>query len=315
MPAKSEKQRKFFGAVMGAKKGKKGASGKAKKVAKEMPKKKIKKFLTKEAFDDKKEFFEIYVKSTDGPLTVHERGFNNEIGFLDEKEAINTAIKKKKLYPNMDFVVRAIDQRRNVRLVFDTSKNLQESKNHLGEREFATYGAWKAACKKIKPNVVFDGDKDICEAKGVGSWDGEKGSIYKKKIKESFNLQKTMFSILKEAFDDFDDVSLPKFTSDGDAEMITQDIPEIVDETGGQYPEVTIQMDSMGNLHVWNGFVDVEKLGKYLYHGDGREADKYFQFDHDIKSFTDHLPIEDKRELEKGYAVVTKHIPDDYFLE
>ena len=45
MPAKSEKQRKFFGAVMGAKKGKEGASGKAKEVAKDMPEKEIKKFL------------------------------------------------------------------------------------------------------------------------------------------------------------------------------------------------------------------------------------------------------------------------------
>lgn len=52
MPAKSEKQRKFFGAVMGAKKGQKGVSGEAKKVSKEMSKKEIKKYLRKESFDD-----------------------------------------------------------------------------------------------------------------------------------------------------------------------------------------------------------------------------------------------------------------------
>jgi hypothetical protein len=52
MPAKSEKQRKFFGAVMGAKKGQKGVSGAAKKAAKEMPEKEIKKFLKKENFHD-----------------------------------------------------------------------------------------------------------------------------------------------------------------------------------------------------------------------------------------------------------------------
>ena len=52
MPAKSEKQRKFFGAVMGAKKGQKGVSGAAKKTAKEMPEKEIKKFLKKESFED-----------------------------------------------------------------------------------------------------------------------------------------------------------------------------------------------------------------------------------------------------------------------
>ena len=51
MPAKSEKQRKFFGAVMGAKKGQSKVSGEAKKVAKEMPKKEIKKYLKKENFD------------------------------------------------------------------------------------------------------------------------------------------------------------------------------------------------------------------------------------------------------------------------
>ena len=52
MPSKTEKQKKFFGAVMGAKKGQKGVSGKAKKVAKEMPKKEIKKFLKTEEEDE-----------------------------------------------------------------------------------------------------------------------------------------------------------------------------------------------------------------------------------------------------------------------
>lgn len=48
MPSKSEKQRKVFGAVTGAKKGKGKVSGAAKKVAKDMPEKEIKKFLKKE---------------------------------------------------------------------------------------------------------------------------------------------------------------------------------------------------------------------------------------------------------------------------
>lgn len=52
MPSKTDKQKKFFGAVMGAKKGQSGASGKAKEVAKEMPKKEIKKFLKKEGEED-----------------------------------------------------------------------------------------------------------------------------------------------------------------------------------------------------------------------------------------------------------------------
>ena len=47
MPSKSEKQRKFFGAVKGAKKGSSKVSGAAKKVAKKMPEKEIDKFLKK----------------------------------------------------------------------------------------------------------------------------------------------------------------------------------------------------------------------------------------------------------------------------
>ncbi len=49
MPATSEKQKRFFGAVMGAKKGQKGVSGAVKKAAKDMSKTQIKHFLhTKE---------------------------------------------------------------------------------------------------------------------------------------------------------------------------------------------------------------------------------------------------------------------------
>jgi len=52
MPSKTEKQKRFFGAVMGAKKGQSKVSGKAREVAKEMPKKEIKKYLKKENFDN-----------------------------------------------------------------------------------------------------------------------------------------------------------------------------------------------------------------------------------------------------------------------
>ena len=53
MPAKSNKQKRFFGAVMGAKKGQKNVTAAAKKTAREMPEKEIKKFLKKENFDNK----------------------------------------------------------------------------------------------------------------------------------------------------------------------------------------------------------------------------------------------------------------------
>jgi len=52
MPSKTEKQKKFFGAVMGAKKGQKNITGAAKKAAREMPEKEIKKFLKKEDFNN-----------------------------------------------------------------------------------------------------------------------------------------------------------------------------------------------------------------------------------------------------------------------
>lgn len=56
MPAKSEKQRRFFGAVMGAKKHKKGSKGAAKKVSKQMSATQIKHFLKTESLSFK-DFF------------------------------------------------------------------------------------------------------------------------------------------------------------------------------------------------------------------------------------------------------------------
>jgi thiol-disulfide isomerase/thioredoxin len=66
-----------------------------------------------------------------------------------------------------------------------------EGKNHLGETTYSSWGAWCAACKKIAPNVWYDGDKDIANAmvgpkpyvrnktKSIGEWDGETGTVYK----------------------------------------------------------------------------------------------------------------------------------------
>jgi len=68
MPSKTEKQKKFFGAVMGAKKGQEKVSGKAKKVAKDMPKKEIKKFLKKEGEEDEQSLSKQMQKS--GKITM-----------------------------------------------------------------------------------------------------------------------------------------------------------------------------------------------------------------------------------------------------
>lgn len=57
----------------------------------------------------------------------------------------------------------------------------KDSTNHLGEKEYQTYNAWREACKRINPNAQFEGDKDICQAKpGIGEWGGDKGVIYTK---------------------------------------------------------------------------------------------------------------------------------------
>ena len=64
MPSKSEKQRKFFGAVKGAKKGSSKVSGAAKKVAKKMPEKEIDKFLKKKGAEEDAESISKKIKKT-----------------------------------------------------------------------------------------------------------------------------------------------------------------------------------------------------------------------------------------------------------
>lgn len=63
---------------------------------------------------------------------------------------------------------------------FDESEegDLEEAKNEMGERMFSTYKAWVRACKALKPDVKFEGDADICQAFGVGEWDGATGVIF-----------------------------------------------------------------------------------------------------------------------------------------
>jgi len=77
----------------------------------------------------------------------------------------------------------------------DNTEGPLESKNHLGEREFQTYEAWKRACKQIKPDAKFTGDKDIdsCE---VGEWDGAIGTIFNTK-----NMNERQ--LVNMSFDDF----------------------------------------------------------------------------------------------------------------
>lgn len=62
--------------------------------------------------------------------------------------------------------------------------SVADAKNHLGEREYQTYAAWRAAAKAAGA-TRFEGDKDIAHAIGpdgkhVGEWGGDVGSIYTK---------------------------------------------------------------------------------------------------------------------------------------
>jgi hypothetical protein len=55
--------------------------------------------------------------------------------------------------------------------------------------EYNTYPAWKRAVKKLDPSASFTGDIDIDGYKGKkfhAEWDGEKGEIRKKIIKEEY---------------------------------------------------------------------------------------------------------------------------------
>lgn len=68
---------------------------------------------------------------------------------------------------------------------------MHEGINHMGETTLASYSKWRAACKKVNPEVWFDGDQDICNAmvgpkpyvrgktRGIGEWDGVEGVVYK----------------------------------------------------------------------------------------------------------------------------------------
>lgn len=63
--------------------------------------------------------------------------------------------------------------------------------------EFQTYNAWKRAVKKLDPDAKFTGDKDIDSYKGKkfhADWDGAKGTIETKIVKENTNYKESKAS-------------------------------------------------------------------------------------------------------------------------
>jgi len=98
MPSSTEKQKRFFGAVMGAKKGKGGVGGKARSVAKNMSEETIKHYLKKayaKGFADK-----CAEKGVD-PVMLGVTDSSDDSG----KPTVNTA---KKLLPLADDVAVAL---------------------------------------------------------------------------------------------------------------------------------------------------------------------------------------------------------------
>lgn len=130
MPSKSEKQRKFFGAVMGAKKGKGKVKGAAKKVAKEMPEKEIKKFLKKETYD---EVVNDYLKNYLIEAYVEYEGGREDI---DPREGMDE--------PNED-----IDDSEDVKHPTDAQIMYQTVKDHLVEYYGGGVEGQQLAMKKL----------------------------------------------------------------------------------------------------------------------------------------------------------------------
>lgn len=67
-------------------------------------------------------YYEIYVQPTDGPCSVHERGFNNEISWTEQEPAVETAKAKRRLYHNIHFLVHKVTGRQR-ELVYQTMKD------------------------------------------------------------------------------------------------------------------------------------------------------------------------------------------------
>lgn len=118
-----------------------------------------------------------------------------------EREYNRTEEKKAKLEADIDKAEDRGDDRAVTRLEAELKalvkrraelrialRKINEAANHMGEREYTTYGSWKAACKKAYPGCGFRGDKDIGAAtikadtklgfKDVGEWDGAVGTVY-----------------------------------------------------------------------------------------------------------------------------------------
>lgn len=73
----------------------------------------------------------------------------------------------------------------------------------------------------------------------------------------------------------------------------------------------TVQQNSLGHLHVWFKRVNVEKVERYNYHGNGQESDLYLQTQSEIQTFLDDIDSEDAKCILDGEASQI-YIPDEW---
>ena len=106
MPAKTEKQKRFFGAVEGAKHGEKGVSGKAKKVAKEISDKDAKDMLKVKKDEDEESVSKQLKKKgkavIDGPKVKDRKKFAPSTKVEKDKTKYDRKEDKKKLDENIN---------------------------------------------------------------------------------------------------------------------------------------------------------------------------------------------------------------------
>ena len=75
----------------------------------------------------------------------------------------------------------------------------------------------------------------------------------------------------------------------------------------------TLQLDSMGSLHAWKGEHNPYRKSGYLYTVNGKEAELFIA-DWEVDYALEHLTEEEREHLKRGYSLITKNLPSDYFM-
>lgn len=158
-------------------------------------------------------------------------------------------------------------------------ENVDEAKNHLGEKEYATYSGWKAAIKKQYPGKTIEwiGDKDIGEAhidgQCVGEWGGDTGSV--RNMNEALSSSSTKIiraiadaDVMKELmtkFDDAEDVVREIFamaTPEQRAELKAEEYEDIVELVSSMNESVVMERAAKSDKLGFFSSDDLHKIEK-----------------------------------------------------